>query len=63
MTSIHDLFQQVREHPDFRFGTIFVRGDIEDGGYGWNAEDPKWAEQHITRAGFEYLDEVAGTLE
>ena len=60
--SIHDLFRQVKEHPDFRFGTIFVAADIEDGGYGWNQEDPKWREQHLTRAGFDYLDEVAGTL-
>lgn len=26
--SIHDLFEQVREHPDFVFGTIFVREDF-----------------------------------
>ena len=63
MTSIHDLFQQVREHPDFRFGTIFVAGDIEDGDFEWDEEnDEKWAEAHITAAGFEYLSEVAGTL-
>lgn len=62
MTSIHDLFQKVREHPDFRFGTVFVAADIEDGDYDWNEHDPKWAEQHITRAGFEYLEEVAGSL-
>jgi hypothetical protein len=26
--SIHDLFEQVRQHPDFVFGTIFVREDF-----------------------------------
>lgn len=26
--SIHDLFQRVREHPDFVFGTIFVLDDF-----------------------------------
>ena len=26
--SIHDLFAQVREHPDFAGGTIFTREDV-----------------------------------
>ena len=64
MTSIHDLFKQVQEHPDFRFGTIFVAADIDDGGYAndWGDADKKWAEEHLVAAGFEYLNNVAGSL-
>lgn len=62
MTSIHDLFKQVKEHPDFRFGTIFVAADIEDGDYDWTEHDEKWAEEAIVSAGFEYLEFNAGKL-
>ena len=30
MENIHDLFSQVREHPDFAGGTVFVRDDVAD---------------------------------
>lgn len=58
MESIHELFQRVREHPDFRFGVIFVEEDVEeypappDGRW-------KWAEEHMTAAGFEYLENLS----
>ena len=29
-TTIHDLFERVREHPDFVFGTVFVLGDFAE---------------------------------
>lgn len=30
MESIHDLFQKVREHPDFAGGTVFTREDVAE---------------------------------
>jgi hypothetical protein len=57
--SIHELFKRVQEHPDFRFGTIFVTDDME-GFPGWSSFDHrKYAEEHITAAGFEYLENEA----
>lgn len=57
MVSIHDLFKQVREHPDYVFGTIFVRGDFPEGEVKWEEYgDAKHAEEHITAAGFEYIE-------
>jgi hypothetical protein len=38
--SINDLWQNVREHPDFAGGTVFTRQDVADSVYeppgGWN---------------------------
>lgn len=30
MESIHELFRQVEQHPDFAGGTVFVREDVFD---------------------------------
>lgn len=55
--SIHDLFARVREHPDYVFGVIFVRDDFPNGEVSWDEwHDPKHAEEHITAAGFEYIE-------
>jgi hypothetical protein len=29
-SDIHTLFAAVKAHPDYRFGTIFVAGDLPD---------------------------------
>jgi hypothetical protein len=58
--SIHDLFQRVREHPDYVFGTIFVREDFPNGEVKWGEYGgAKYAEEHITAAGFEYIENEA----
>lgn len=59
VASIHDLFQKLREHPDFVFGQIFVRDDLEGQGIDpdkFTASHVKWAEEAMVAAGFEFLD-------
>jgi hypothetical protein len=48
--SIHDLFQRVREHPDFVFGTIFVKDDFPN-------EEVRWAKWFSAQAADKDLNE------
>lgn len=63
---IHDLFQRVRKHPDFVFGTIFTRGDFAnrdcDGFPERQAEDAivSRGSEFIADAGFAMSDEEGG---
>lgn len=60
MVSIHDLFNAVKAHPDFVFGTIFVKDDFPDGEALWGEHgDAKWATEHIVAAGNEYIENEA----
>ena len=58
--SIHDLFQKVREHPDFVFGVIFVPDDVPPEKLA-EARDRggKWGEEALCRAGFEYVENIS----
>lgn len=58
--SIFDLFQQVRSHPDFVFGTIFVDDDVPEAKLATLKAAPKWAEECITAAGFEFIANAEG---
>ena len=37
MISIHDLMRAVRAHPDYVFGTVFVKDDFPGGVVAWEA--------------------------
>jgi hypothetical protein len=60
MESIHDLFDKVQKHPDYVFGTVFVREDftpenvekIKDNGF--DLQDT------IIVAGWEAVEHVTG---
>lgn len=55
--SVHDLFAELREHPDFVFGTIFVKDDFPGGEPRWGEfGNERRAEDHIVAAGFEYIE-------
>jgi hypothetical protein len=57
MISIHDLMRAVKAHPDYVFGTVFVKDDFPGGVVAWEETgDAKWAEEHVTAAGFEYIE-------
>lgn len=57
LTSIHDLMRAVTAHPDYVFGTIFVKDDFPGGEVNWGEfGDAKWAEENIVAAGFEYIE-------
>lgn len=57
--SVHDLFAQLREHPDFVFGTIFVRDDMELDVAEKIKAEPKRAEEAIVAAGFEAIEALS----
>jgi len=59
---IHEMFRRVREHPEFVFGTIFVRGDFPRG------EVPddfpsKWATDILAERGNPYIADTVGVDE
>lgn len=57
MRSVHELFKEVREHPDFVFGTIFVKEDFPGGEPRWlptGGQD--WAEDHLVAAGNTFIE-------
>ncbi len=59
---IHSLFRRVQKHPDFVFGTIFVRGDFPRG------EVPddfsrKWATDILAERGNLYIADPVGVDE
>ena len=63
--SIHDLFQQVREHPDFVAGTIFTTNDLPPPGTPQPRGLPdrtknKWIEGAMVTAGGETLELLYG---
>lgn len=61
MADIHELFRQVRDHPDFVFGTIFTLGDC--GGTlpeGFDAKAGRVGEEIIAQRGNEYLENQWG---
>lgn len=66
--SVHDLFQKVRNHPDFVFGVIFVEADFDnllnDADFAAQVDtlktNPKHAEECITAAGFEFIENTVG---
>lgn len=52
--SIYDLFQKVRNHPDYVFGTIFTTDDFPDGvPDDFNGD---YATDHMAEAGNEYIE-------
>lgn len=59
LVSIHDLYAAVRAHPDYVFGTIFVTEDVPPERLEQVLEGAKWGEEHITAAGFEYIENIA----
>lgn len=48
MDDIHELFQRVKEHPDYVFGTIFVKADFPE----WEFTDEDAAELQRLEAAF-----------
>lgn len=60
--SIHDMFAEVKEHPDFVFGTVFVKDDLPKDFEWGDLHDPKHAEDHIVQAGFEYIENAGFDL-
>lgn len=57
--SIYDQFRGVREHPDFVFGTIFVRGDFP-GGVVPETFHRREASEALAQAGNEYIEIMVG---
>lgn len=57
--SVFDLFFQVKDHPEFVFGTIFVPGDFP-GGTAPEDFSPKWAEEALACAGGNYIADQCG---
>jgi hypothetical protein len=55
--SIFDLFNKVRDHPDFVFGAVFTKHDLPDS-VRPSDDVKKRAEEAMVRVGFEVLDEI-----
>lgn len=54
--SIYELFNAVREHPDFVAGTIFTKDDVPEGKQLPPVWKSKWAEDPMIAAGNEALE-------
>jgi hypothetical protein len=57
---IFELFRRVQHHPDFVFGTIFVRGDFADETVP-AAFSPKWATDALAERGNAIIDDAGAT--
>lgn len=56
--SIHDLMTEVRKHPDYVAGVIFVAEDFNGPDAQQSAKDnAKWIEERMCEAGFECASE------
>jgi hypothetical protein len=63
---IHDLFQQVRDHPDFVFGTIFVTADFPSEQAAEQARDTHWDkafENQLVETGNSLISDEFGTAQ
>ena len=53
--SIYDLFAQVKKHPDYRFGVIFVKDDLNEK---LTEDQHRTAERYLTQEGFEVISNL-----
>ncbi len=56
MSDIYDLIRQVKQHPDFVFGTIFTRGDFSDRDRHRVQKMSGDATEWLVMRGWEYLE-------
>jgi hypothetical protein len=56
--SIYSLFDKVKEHPDFVFGTIFTKDDLP-GSMVPSSNMKKRATEAMVVIGFEFLKDIA----
>jgi len=62
VSDIFELFRGVREHPDFAFGTIFVKDDFPDGKVPDDFSKNLGTDQ-LAQAGNEYIEMTVGLLD
>jgi hypothetical protein len=59
---VYEMWRRVQQHPDYVFGTIFLKGDFPDGAdpYGSESFSPRHAADRLAERGNEMIADAFG---